>query len=362
MWIIIFALMLICSLAGLFYLLTRFKKFAYVKLIAKDSKKLQWLLAAVPLLLIGGFAFINMFALIIVLIHLAAVWLICDAVGIIIKKLGKKEFKYYFSGIAAILITPVYLSVGWYNAHHVSRTTYEFSTDKKLGQDKLRVVLIADLHLGITLDGDAFAEEMKKVEDEKPDVVIVAGDFVDDDSVKADMVKACKALDIETTYGVFFAYGNHDKGYYNGRDFDHSELESELKKNNVALLQDESVLINDSFYIIGRQDKSEAERASMSELMNGLDKSKYTIVIDHQPNAYDEEADSGADLVLSGHTHGGHIFPAGQIGLLIGANDRVYGSEKRENTNFVVTSGISGWAIPFKTFTISEYVVIDINC
>ena len=100
----------------------------------------------------------------------------------------------------------------------------------------------------------------------------------------------------------------------------------------------------------------------MSELMKGLDKSKYTIVIDHQPNAYDEEADSGADLVLSGHTHGGHIFPAGQIGLLIGANDRVYGTEKRENTNFVVTSGISGWAIPFKTFTISEYVVIDINC
>lgn len=68
-----------------------------------------------------------------------------------------------------------------------------------------------------------------------------------------------------------------------------------------------------------------------------------------------------ADLVLSGHTHGGHIFPAGLIGLISGANDKVYGAEHIDNTDFVVTSGISGWAIPFKTGTISEYVVIDIN-
>jgi len=68
-----------------------------------------------------------------------------------------------------------------------------------------------------------------------------------------------------------------------------------------------------------------------------------------------------ADLVLSGHTHGRHIFPAGLIGLISGANDKVYGAEHIDNTDFVVTSGISGWAIPFKTGTISEYVVIDIN-
>ena len=99
----------------------------------------------------------------------------------------------------------------------------------------------------------------------------------------------------------------------------------------------------------------------MASLSRDLDPSKYHIVIDHQPNSYSEEAESGADLVLSGHTHGGHIWPAGQIGLLIGANDRIYGTEVREDTTFVVTSGISGWAIPFKTGTKSEYVVIDIK-
>ena len=97
-----------------------------------------------------------------------------------------------------------------------------------------------------------------------------------------------------------------------------------------------------------------------SELMRGLDETKYVIMLDHQPNDYAAEAEAGADLVLSGHTHGGHIFPAGLIGLWTGANDRTYGSERRGNTDFYVTSGISGWGIPFKTGCISEFVVIDI--
>ena len=65
-------------------------------------------------------------------------------------------------------------------------------------------------------------------------------------------------------------------------------------------------------------------------------------------------------LFVCGGT-GGHIFPAGPIGLWMGANDRFYGTETRGDTTFLVTSGISGWGIPFKTGCISEYVVIDIT-
>ena len=361
MWIVIFALMLICGIGGLVYLLTRFRKFAFMKKLSGGKKFLSWFLAAVPLLMIGCFWFINMFALIVVLIHLALFWLIADLIGLAVRRVRKKESRLYIPGAAAILFTAVYLGFGWYLAHHVFRTDYSFTTEKSLGQDSLRVVEIADLHLGITLDGDQFAEEMKRVEEESPDIVIIAGDFVDDDSQKADMIKACAALDIKTTYGVYFVYGNHDKGYYSYRDFDSEQLDAELVKNNVTILRDETVLVNDSFYITGRRDKSEGEREDMASLSRGLDPSKYHIVIDHQPNSYSEEAESGADLVLSGHTHGGHIWPAGQIGLLIGANDRIYGTEVREDTTFVVTSGISGCAIPFKTGTKSEYVVIDIK-
>ena len=167
MWIVIFALMLICGIGGLVYLLTRFRKFAFMKKLSGGKKFLSWFLAAVPLLMIGCFWFINMFALIVVLIHLALFWLIADLIGLAVRRVRKRKAG-CISPEQPILFTAVYLGIGWYLAHHVFRTDYSFTTEKSLGQDSLRVVEIADLHLGITLDGDQFAEEMKRVEEESP--------------------------------------------------------------------------------------------------------------------------------------------------------------------------------------------------
>lgn len=74
------------------------------------------------------------------------------------------------------------------------------------------------------------------------------------------------------------------------------------------------------------------------------------------------QAGSGADLVLSGHTHGGQMIPLVQlIRWFHIVDDNVYGYERRENTDFIVTSGISDWALQFKTGCWSEYVIIDIS-
>ena len=84
------------------------------------------------------------------------------------------------------------------------------------------------------------------------------------------------------------------------------------------------------------------------------------IVLDHQPTDYAAEAAAEVDLVLSGHTHGGQIIEMKLASLLMGANDRTYGTEKREKTDFIVTSGIADWAIKFKTGTKSEYCIVNI--
>ena len=99
----------------------------------------------------------------------------------------------------------------------------------------------------------------------------------------------------------------------------------------------------------------------MEELLEGLDTDRYTVVLDHQPHDYANQEKSGVDLVLSGHTHGGWLFPVNALPELTGTDDKVYGHEKRANTDFIVTSGISEWALKFKTGTVSEYVVIDIT-
>ena len=95
--------------------------------------------------------------------------------------------------------------------------------------------------------------------------------------------------------------------------------------------------------------------------MRGIKKDKYIIVLDHEPNDYNNEAATSADLVLSGHTHGGQLFPVTLLVDWFNINDRTYGYEKRNGTEFIVTSGISDGQIIFKTGTKSEYVIIDIS-
>ncbi len=352
----------IVSLAGLWYLALRIHRFTFFQKMEEDHKILSWILAALPEAVVVGWAFLNTTAMLVVLIHLIVGWLLCDLIAFLVKKAAGKQIPYNYKGLAAILLAVVYLGAGWYFAHHVYQTAYTLTTPKDVGEEPLRVAAIADSHIGITLDGEKFAAQIERIRQSDPDILLIIGDFVDDDTKKADMVAACSALgQLDLPYGVYFVYGNHDEGYFGYRNFTAEELRTELVRNQIKILEDECVLIDNRFYLAGRKDRSMPERMEAEELTAGLDPSKYTILLDHQPNDYEGEEASGADLVLSGHTHGGHIFPVGLIGLAAGANDRVYGKEQRGNTTFIVTSGISGWAVPFKTGAISEYLVIDIQ-
>ena len=244
---------------------------------------------------------------------------------------------------------------------------YEIQTDKEVRN--LKVAVFSDSHTGTTFHGEGFAEHMKTIEAQNPDVVLIVGDFVDDDTTKEDMIRCCAALgEIKTTYGVYYVFGNHDKGYYSPeyRGYDGDDLIEELKKNKVHVMQDDVKLVDNRFYIIGRQDKSEdyaGGRETMEELTADLDPDKFSIVLDHQPQDYEAQAEAGVDLVFSGHTHGGQLFPLMTIEnhTDLAPDDRVYGYEKRGSTNFIVTSGISDWAIKFKTGCRSEYLMLEID-
>ena len=363
MWAFIFLAFSVFSIIGVVYLVTRVHRFSFVRRFGETHRVLAWLISVPPVAMLALFLLINTYAAAVAVVHVLAIWLLCDLAAFLIRKIRKKERgTRYVAGVVAIGISVVYLSAGWFCAHHVFEVSYSFETEKDLGGEPLRVVLISDSHIGITLDGEAFAREMQRVQGTDPDVVVICGDFADDDTQMDDMIHACRALgDLNPTYGVYFVYGNHDKGYYLYRNFSPQELREELTKNGVVILEDEALLIDERFYLVGRQDRSVRQRMEMDALMTGLDGSKYTILLDHQPNDYANEAREGVDLVLSGHTHGGHLFPAMFFGVWTGLNDRSYGTEVRGETQFLVTSGISGWGVPFKTGAISEYVVIDIK-
>ncbi len=371
MWIIILSLALGSAVAGLVYLFTRFQKFGVVRKLSGGRKAVRRLLACVPLLAIAAYGFFDMVNAVIIVLHLAVFWLIFDLAALIVRAIrGRKKesppegekahFTVYTVGVCAIAACVVYLAFGWYLAHHVWKTEYRVTTDKEVGN--LRVAMIADSHLGTLFDSAKFEEYLREIEALEPDLLVVVGDFVDDSTSRGEMVLGCKALgEFQSKYGVFFVYGNHDKGYYNSRGYTAAELDAELRKNGVRVLEDETVLVDDRFYIIGRKDRNAKERKPIADIVAELDTSKYMIDLNHQPNDYEAEAAAGIDLVLSGHTHGGQLIPLGPIGRLMGANDRTYGREQRGNTTFLVTSGIGDWAIDYKTGTKSEYVIIEIE-
>ncbi len=367
MWTLIFGGIVFGTVLSIVYLASRFARFKVIRKKAKERKGIRFLLGLVPvvlILLVVGLALGAINAMV-TMMHLMVFWLLCDGVSRLVEKKRHTEFSRYYAGIAAMGITVVYLACGWVMAHHVWHTGYTLATDKNVGS--LRLIQFADSHVGTTFSGEGFAAHVQAMQAEHPDVVVVTGDYVDDDTSKEDMIAACRALGtLKTTYGVYYAFGNHDKGYYGSefRGYSGDDLIAELEKNNVTVLQDETVLLGEQVYLIGRQDRSEeraGDRASMKELVSGLDPQKYTIVLDHQPHDYEAQEEAGVDLVLSGHTHGGQLFPVNYVGEWTGENDKTYGLEKRGNTNFIVTSGIADWAIRFKTGCKSEFVIVDIQ-
>ena len=137
-----------------------------------------------------------------------------------------------------------------------------------------------------------------------------------------------------------------------------------LQKSNIHLLEDESVLINNKFYIVGRKDASLSEkiaeiRQTPKQLTSSLDKNKPVIFIEHQPKELQELADAGADLDLCGHTHDGQTFPGNITIRFLWENPCGY--LKKDTMHNIVTSGAGVWGPAMRIGTDSEICVINVS-
>ncbi len=347
------------------YFLFRFKRFYFVQKLSKGNKKIQYAIASIPVLALIVLALFKMVPTVIVTMYLMIVWMICDLVGVIIRKFTKKRVKVYIAGIVAIVLTASFFVYGYINAHNIIKTDINVETDKaiKTSQKPLKIAMFADSHVGTMFDGKEFKKISQDIMKNNPDIVVVCGDYVDDDTTRKEMLDATKALgEMKPKYGTYMIFGNHDDPYFHYRDFSTDELRQELAKNGVTLLEDDVKKICDGFYLVGRRDKFDKKRIPIGKLMKDIDTNKnFTLLLDHQPNDFDAEAKAKPDLVLCGHTHGGQLFPLGRFTDLFHTNDCRYGTVKRDGTTFFTSSGIAGWGMPFKTDAVSEYVIANVN-
>ena len=276
----------------------------------------------------------------------------------------------------ALLLFGLMLSVGIYTLitirtnlslnYKVTQTDYVLITDKNIPD--LKIAMFSDSHIGTISDTRSFTKRLLAVQSQNPDLVVIVGDYIDELTTKKQMINSIRALGkMKTKYGIYYVFGNHDISDYSlkYRNFSQKDLFDELQKNNINLLQDDSVLIDNAFYLIGRRDFSVVTeqgktRASIKDLIKHLDKNKYIIVLDHQPTDFTNQTDAGVNLVLCGHTHGGQ-YPFNKVKNLEEKYNLVYGHKKLKNTDFIVTYGFADWSTIFNTENKSEFIFITIK-
>lgn len=295
-------------------------------------------------------------------IYVLILFFIIDIFLIINKKFNLfpniKDKSLFFTIIFFVLIVS-FIGKGIYNAHSSYVKNYDIEIDKEFKNEKLNVVLISDIHLGEIIENSRIKDIVSKVNDLNPDIVLIAGDLIDS-SIKPfeDNNMASELGKIKSKYGTFFSLGNHDL-------FDNKvdTLTTLLEKEGIVVLRDKATLINNSFYIVGRDDISisrfKDKRKDLKDIIGNVDKSKPMIVIDHNPSSLKESSESMVDIQVSGHTHKGQMVPFNLITKAIFENH--YGYMKKGNLNLVVSSGFGTWGPPIRIGSRSEIVNIHLN-
>lgn len=261
--------------------------------------------------------------------------------------------------ISAIAILIIFLS-GYINALTPRVKTLDISILKNNSElEKLNIVAVSDIHLSTVVNKRKTKKLINTINDLKPDIVIIAGDIIDDNIKVVNYYQLLEYFKkINSKYGVYSCMGNHD--YISNAYKDLGVFE----KNGIHMLKDTTVKVEDKFYIIGRDDIqgkiiSGNERKTLKELTMDIDFKLPVILLDHQPFGLDKTAEYPIDLQFSGHTHNGQIWPLNYITGLIFEED--WGYLKKKDTHFYVSSGFGTSVVPIRLGNHSEVVNIKLT-
>lgn len=271
--------------------------------------------------------------------------------------------------LVALLLYGIWL---YYENNIINVTQYDIS-DQNLPPnfDGLKIVQISDFH-NTTLgnNNDILIDDIKK---EKPDIIIITGDYIDSYHTKLDISEHL-AKRLTEISPVYYATGNHESRI--PQEFE--KLTEYFKKIGVHILRNDECIIqrgNEKIRIAGIDDpdftgpKREIEEYSNEVLTNInsiMKDNTYTVLLSHRPEIFDIYCKSNVNLVFSGHAHGGQFrFPL--IGAIYAPGQGLFpkytqGVHQKDNTSMVVSRGLGQSSIPFRINNSPELVVVTLHC
>ena len=258
----------------------------------------------------------------------------------------------WLSGGIAVALT-VLFTLAYFHYNDKKRVEMVVTTKKDMKKD-VKLVLVSDLHLGYHNTRTDLHRWLTLLKAEHPDAILIGGDLIDGSYrpvAQEHMAEEFRSLDIP----VIACLGNHD--YYTGLNADLQFC----RDAGIMVLRDRAIFLDGigNITVIGRDDRTNRQRKSLSEVMRGVDKSRFLIELDHQPYQLEEAAHNGVDFEFAGHTHHGQVWPISWITDAI--YEDAFGPLRKGQTNYYVSSGLGIWGAKFRIGTQSEYLVLTIR-
>ena len=254
-----------------------------------------------------------------------------------------------------VFLSFVLVVYGFWDAQRIRIKTLEVQTEHVLPNDgRIRIVQISDVHVGLIIRGERLQTLLDAVRQANPDILVSTGDLLDGelDNVTPE---AEKFVSIKPAFGKYAIMGNHE--YYAG-------IERSLaftKKAGFDVLRDEVRQVA-GISIFGADDITAArlglrkDKRAFDELLTSNSNRGFVLLLKHQPFVNEKE---NFNLQLSGHTHGGQIFPFRLITHLIYPKDYGY-FELGGNKLLYVSRGTGTWGPPVRIFAPPEITIIDL--
>jgi predicted MPP superfamily phosphohydrolase len=216
-----------------------------------------------------------------------------------------------------------------------------------------RIAVVSDIHLGPML-GRGFAQKVvDTINSTQPDLIAVVGDLVDG-SVKDLGPAAAPLADLKARHGSFFVTGNHE--YFSGAE----QWVAEVRRLGLLPLENARTELP-HFDLAGVNDvagEDEGQGPDFKKALADRDTSRTVVLLAHQPVQIHDAIDYGVDLQLSGHTHGGQLWPMNYVAQA--ANPTLAGLERYGDTQLYVSRGAGAWGPPVRVGAPSDITVVEL--
>ncbi len=295
-------------------------------------------------------------------IYLFLLFVLYDVVLLVVRKINKTAFEWIercsLNGLLIFFLSVLVAVYGYYNSFDTKVTDYTVTIAKSQnGLENLKIVMISDTHMGTAIKKEELDQLVNTINSMDADIICLGGDIIDENTPKELITytyQACGRL--RSKYGTFFIIGNHE--LYMEQNY--LQIAKGFERYGVKALLDETYLVEDKFYVAGRLDydlvREGGTRKSVDQILEGIDRSLPVIMLDHQPEEYEEAKNAGVDLLLSGHTHNGQLYPGNYIILL--GNEYGYGYREDGTLNTIVSSGVGTWGFAMRVGSRSEIVQV----